>query len=75
VLRLEQLDEGTQTRLLRVAAGMSQAELASHAGIDRRRLSEFERSRGSLTSEAVTKLRAVLRHANRRRDEAGRACP
>ncbi len=43
MLQLERLDEGTRTRLLRVAAGLSQHDLASRAGLDRRRLSEHER--------------------------------
>ena len=60
MLQLEQLDEGTRTRILRVAAGLSQHELASHADIDRRRLSEYERGERTLGGPELARLRSVL---------------
>jgi transcriptional regulator with XRE-family HTH domain len=60
MLRLELLDEGTLTRLLRVAAGLSQHELASRSGVDRRRLSEHERGERPLTSAELGRVRASL---------------
>jgi transcriptional regulator with XRE-family HTH domain len=60
MLRLETLDEGTRTRILRVAAGLSQHDLAARAGIDRRRLSEHERGERSLPAEELTRVSAQL---------------
>ena len=60
MLHLERLDEGTRTRILRVAAGLSQHELASYAGIDRRRLSEHERGERMLGDSELARLRGVL---------------
>ena len=60
MLHLERLDEGTRTRILRVAAGLSQHDLASHAGIDRRRLSEHERGERTLGDPELARLRSVL---------------
>jgi transcriptional regulator with XRE-family HTH domain len=62
MLRLERLDEGTRTRVLRVAAGLSQQDLASQAKIDRRRLSEHERGACLLPSDALARVVAVLDH-------------
>ena len=60
MLQLERLDEGTQTRILRVAAGLSQHDLASQAGIDRRRLSEHERGERPLPASESARVRDVL---------------
>lgn len=60
MLRLDRLDEGTRTRLGRVAAGLSQHALASRAGIDRRRLSEHERSERPLPPSDLARVRAAL---------------
>ena len=60
MLQLEQLDEGTRTRLLRVATGLSQHDLASRAGIDRRRLSEHERGERPLRDVELTRVHDVL---------------
>jgi transcriptional regulator with XRE-family HTH domain len=60
MVSLEHLDHGTQTRLLRVAARLSQHELAVRAGIDRRRLSEYELNQRPLNEAELARLRAVL---------------
>jgi transcriptional regulator with XRE-family HTH domain len=60
VLRLETLDEGTKTRIFRVSASLSQYDLASRAGVDRRRISEYERGERSLREEELARGRAVL---------------
>ncbi len=60
-LRLDLLPQGIQVRVARVAAGMSQYDLASRVGLDRRRLSEYEQGRGGgLNIEQIDRLRAVL---------------
>jgi transcriptional regulator with XRE-family HTH domain len=65
VLRLEQFENGTQIRLLRVAVGLTQHELAGRADVDRRRLSEFERNQAhALDVDAVNRVRAALVNAN-----------
>jgi transcriptional regulator with XRE-family HTH domain len=63
MLQLERLDEGTQTRVVRVAAGLSQHELASRAGIDRRRLSEHERGERPLRDVELVRLHEALERA------------
>jgi transcriptional regulator with XRE-family HTH domain len=63
MLQLERLDEGTRTRLLRVAAGLSQYDLASLAGIDRRRLSEHERGERPLREAELTRIHEALERA------------
>jgi transcriptional regulator with XRE-family HTH domain len=61
MLRLDQLNEGPRTRVLRVALGLTQRDLAALANVDRRRLSEFERDQqNALRPEAVARLQAVL---------------
>ena len=60
MLHLERLDQGTRTRLLRVAAGLSQHDLASQAGIDRRRLSEHERNERPLRDAELARVHAIL---------------
>ncbi len=60
MLHLERLDQGTRTRLLRVAAGLSQHDLASQAGIDRRRLSEHERNERPLRDVELARVHAIL---------------
>jgi transcriptional regulator with XRE-family HTH domain len=74
VLRLEELDEGTRLRVLRVAAGLSQHNLAVHANVDRRRLSEFERNQeNALAPDALDRVREVIARARMsqgRRDDA-----
>ena len=60
MLQLERLDEGTRTRILRVAAGLSQHDLASRAGIDRRRLSEYERGERPLRGTELARIHDAL---------------
>jgi len=60
MLQLDRLDEGTRTRLYRVAAGLSQAGLAARAGIDRRRLSEHERGERPLREPDLARVRGAL---------------
>lgn len=60
MLRLDHLDEGTKTRLSRIAAGLSQHALASRAGVDRRRLSEYERGERRLSEPDASRVRAAL---------------
>jgi transcriptional regulator with XRE-family HTH domain len=60
MLHLELLNEGTRTRLLRVAARLSQHDLASRAGVDRRRLSEHERGERQLAPRELARVREVL---------------
>ena len=60
MLRLDTLNEGTKTRVFRVAAGLSQYDLASRAGVDRRRISEYERGERSLREEELARVRAAL---------------
>jgi transcriptional regulator with XRE-family HTH domain len=63
MLQLERLDEGTQTRIKRVAARLSQHDLASRAGIDRRRLSEHERGERPLRGAELARLHDALERA------------
>jgi transcriptional regulator with XRE-family HTH domain len=63
MLQLERLDEGTRTRILRVAAGLSQHDLATRAGIDRRRLSEHERGERLLPESELARVHDALRQA------------
>ena len=60
MLHPDRLAEGTKTRLSRVAAGLSQRELASQAGVDRRRLSEYERGERPLPEGNLARVRGVL---------------
>jgi transcriptional regulator with XRE-family HTH domain len=61
VVQLKQFDVGTQLRLLRVAAGLTQQDLAMLAGVERRRLSEFERNQiDALDADAVLRVLATL---------------
>jgi transcriptional regulator with XRE-family HTH domain len=61
VVQLKQFDVGTQLRLLRVAAGLTQQDLAMLAGVERRRLSEFERNQvDALDPDAVLRVLAAL---------------
>jgi transcriptional regulator with XRE-family HTH domain len=60
MLQLERLDEGTRTRILRVAAGLSQHDLASRAAVDRRRLSEHERGERPLPAPELARVWAAL---------------
>jgi transcriptional regulator with XRE-family HTH domain len=65
VLRLEELDEGTRTHILSVAAGLSQHDLASRANVDRRRISEFERNQSkALSPDAVLRVREAIARAS-----------
>jgi transcriptional regulator with XRE-family HTH domain len=65
MLRLEELDEGIRTRVLRVAAGLSQHDLALRANVDRRRLSEFERNQvNALAPDALARVREVIARAS-----------
>jgi hypothetical protein len=60
MLQLERLDEGMRTRVLRVAAGLSQYGIALWAGIDRRRLSEHERGERPLSKEELARVTTAL---------------
>jgi transcriptional regulator with XRE-family HTH domain len=64
MLHLERLDEGTRTRILRVAAGLSQQNLASRAGLDRRRLSEHERGERPLRDAELARVHEALERAS-----------
>ena len=64
MLVLQELDEGTKTRVLRVAARLTQHDLASRANDDRRRLSEFERNQANaLTADDIGRVREALANA------------
>ena len=63
MLHLDRLDDGTKIRLMRVAARMSQHDLAARAGIDRRRLSELERGERVLRGAELARVRAALGEA------------
>jgi transcriptional regulator with XRE-family HTH domain len=65
VLQLTCLPEGTQLRLARVAAGLTLHDVGVRANVSPPRLSEFERGRASLAPDAVARVHAVLRNANR----------
>ena len=60
MLRVEQLPEGTQFRLARIAAGMTLLEVGKLADVSPPRLSEFERGQPSLSPEAIARVRGVL---------------
>ena len=60
MLHLDRLDDGTRIRLMRVAARLSQHDLAARAGIDRRRLSEHERGERPLRGADLARVRAAL---------------
>jgi transcriptional regulator with XRE-family HTH domain len=70
MLQLERLDEGTRTRILRVAAGLSQYDLASRAGVDRRRLSERERGERPLRGAELARLHDALERATPQAEES-----
>ena len=57
---IDLLDDSARVRLLRVVARLSQAEVAARAGIDRRRLSEFERGERALPDPELGRVRAAL---------------
>ncbi len=66
MVQLKQFDVGTQLRLLRVAAGLTQQDLAILAGVERRRLSEFERNQAdALDPDAVIRVLAALTDPNK----------
>jgi transcriptional regulator with XRE-family HTH domain len=72
VLRFDQLHEGMQVRLARVAAGLTLFEVGVRASVSPSRLSEFERGRGSLAPDAVARIHEVLCRAHQHRDERAR---
>lgn len=59
-MNIEQLPDGMQFRLARVARGMTLFDVGSRAGVPPPRLSEFERGRRQLPPEAIDRLRAAL---------------
>ena len=69
MLQLKCLAEGTQLRLARVAAGLTLHDVGMRANVSPPRLSEFERGRASLAADAVARVHAVLRPANRTQAE------
>jgi transcriptional regulator with XRE-family HTH domain len=72
VLQVDHLPEGTQLRLARVAAGLTLHDVGVRANVSPPRLSEFERGRGSLAPDAVTRVLAVLHRANGCRGKGAR---
>ena len=65
MVQVKQFDIGTQFRLLRVAAGLTQQDLAMLVGVERRRLSEFERNQAdALDLDAVLRVLAALTDLN-----------
>jgi transcriptional regulator with XRE-family HTH domain len=69
MLQFKRFDEGMRTRILRVAAGLSQHDLASRAGIDRRRLSEHERGERTLPATELARVYTALDDAPPQRAE------
>lgn len=51
---------GAKLKQLRLAAGLSQEELASRAGIDRTYVSSCERGRRNISLETICRLAAAL---------------
>lgn len=65
MLDLDHIDEGTKLRVARTVARLSLFDVAMRAGVAPQRLSEYERGRaGSLTPDAINRVRAVLNTAN-----------
>jgi transcriptional regulator with XRE-family HTH domain len=60
VLQLDDLPEGTQLRLARIAAGLTLFDVGVRANVSPPRLSEFERGRPSLTRDAIERVREVI---------------
>lgn len=60
MLLFNQLHEGTQIRLARIAAGLTLFDIGSRADVSPPRLSEFERGRLTLAPEVVGRIRDVL---------------
>jgi transcriptional regulator with XRE-family HTH domain len=60
MLYIDQLPEGTQLRLARIAAGLTLFDVGQRADVSPPRLSEFERGRPSLSPEALARVRVVL---------------
>ncbi len=72
MVQLTRFDVGTQLRLLRVAAGLTQQDLAMLAGVERRRLSEFERNQAdALDPDAVRRVLAALTDPNKGQKASG----
>ena len=65
LLRLDNLSEGAEVRLARIAAGLTLFDVGVRANVSPPRLSEFERGRGSLPPDAVERVRTVLAEASR----------
>ena len=63
MLRLECQGQGAEARILRVAAGLTQQEVAAAVGVDRRRLSEHERGERPLSADELDRLGAALEQA------------
>ena len=57
--------EGLQVRIMRVARGMIQRELAMQAKIHASRLSEFEKGYIGLEEDKLTRIREALRWPER----------
>ncbi len=73
MLRIEELPEGRQVRLLRVAAGLTLFDVGARAGVSPARLSEFERGRRHLPPDAIERVRAVLNAETAKHAEVGDA--
>ena len=72
MVQVKQFDIGTQFRLLRVAAGLTQQDLAMLAGVERRRLSEFERNQvDALDPDAVLRVLAALADLDNGQEASG----
>ncbi len=57
---LDELPEGQQLKLARVAANLTIWEVAQLAGVQPPRISEHERGRGQLSPEALARVHQVL---------------
>lgn len=63
MLVLDQLSEGKRDRVARVAAGLTQYQLAQRANVSPPRLSDHERGVRPLPADAAARVRAVLADA------------
>lgn len=62
-VNLDQLPEGRQLKVLRIAAGLTLWDLAQRANVQPPRISEFERGHGRLSPEALARVHEVLAEA------------
>jgi hypothetical protein len=69
VLQFEDLPEGTQFRLMRVALGLTLFQVGAAATVSPPRLSEYERGRGALPPDAVVRVHKFLVQASEHQHE------